>query len=89
LCTSDGAEQRKEEHPDLWVAIGEPLAAERDVAAGVRAQHEGIERELLRIGAAIGVRAPSVPEGFAPVVVRGPSVASALASRLLVRLLPV
>lgn len=76
------------EHPDLWISLGHPLAAERDVEKGVVMQRLGIERELARIDAALAVRAPAVPDGFEPVVARAPSFFGVLAERLLVRMLP-
>lgn len=74
------------EQPDLWIAIGKPLVAERDVSKSVVLQQEGIERELARIHTAL--EGPAEPLEFLTVYTRTPRLTGQLAERLLARLLP-
>jgi 1-acyl-sn-glycerol-3-phosphate acyltransferase len=77
------------EGPDLWIAIGPALAAERDVARGTDAQRQGIERELTRIASAIGdPNDRMINDEFEAVMRQRPSVFGRFAERLLARMLP-
>jgi 1-acyl-sn-glycerol-3-phosphate acyltransferase len=73
------------EQPELWIALGGALAAERDVDQGLVLQRDGIARELARIDAVTrdGTRGGEAPEGFVVLHERSPSVLGRLAERVL------
>jgi len=77
------------EGPDLWIAMGPALDAERDVARGTDAQRRGIELELSRIDRALaGPNDRTIHDEFEEVMRQRSSVVGRLAERLLARLLP-
>jgi 1-acyl-sn-glycerol-3-phosphate acyltransferase len=73
------------EAPDLFIAIGAPRQAARDVQEGRRQQAEAIGAELARADAAIAARDVA---GFSPVMMRGESALGRLAERALASLFP-
>jgi 1-acyl-sn-glycerol-3-phosphate acyltransferase len=72
------------ERPDLWIVLGAPIAAERNVPAGVTLQRVGIERALRRIDDALR----ATDHGFDVLFARPPSALGQLAERFLARLMP-
>jgi 1-acyl-sn-glycerol-3-phosphate acyltransferase len=77
------------EGPDMWIAIGPALTAERDVARGVDAQRQGIEGELARIDRALAdPKDLMILDEFEEVMRKRSSIFGRFAERLLARMLP-